>query len=160
MALIRHSVASATLEARVRARLSGPARAAAVVAWGERDEALILHLTSLAVRVRSGWVMCNLDVTSPGTPRTTLQIFYFVGRDGDGDGTAASAAVHAPGAGAAIADQWGLQLQRTIWDGVLDALEAVVALVGRLNPGRALDLVGFTGSDGGLDVDVEVKAAA
>jgi hypothetical protein len=44
-----------------------------------------------------------------------------------------------------------------VWDGVLDAIEGVVGQVGREHPGRALALVGFTGADNGLHVDVEIK---
>lgn len=149
MPVIRHSVAPATLEARVRARLAA-----------DGDEALMLDAESLEVRIRDGWLTCDVDARASGGARSTLQVLYFLGRDGDPDDAAASSTVYAVGAGAALAARWGRLLQRAIWHGVLDALEAVLALVGRLNPGRTLGLVGFTGSASGLDVDVEVELAA
>lgn len=158
MTVIRHSVAPTTIEALVRVRLAGGARTApAAITWGERDEALILYLTSVKLRIRNGWLLCNVDASPPGGVRTTLQLLYFLGRAAQGDDTAAASTIHAPGTGTALADAWGLQLQRVVWDGVLDALEGVLATVAHQNAGKQLELIGYSGSDNGLDVDVEVR---
>lgn len=156
MAVLRYSVASTTVAARVRSRLAGSdTRAAAPVAWGERDDALIIHVPSLKLRIRNGWLLCALDVNRPGNAKLSLQLLYFVGRDGQGDDTAASSTL--TGGGAAIVDAWGTQLQRVVWDGVLDVVESVVGQVGREHPGRPLDLVGFSGNADQLAVDVDVN---
>lgn len=157
MPVIRHSVAPVTIEGRVRARLAGSARDATAVAWGEHDNALILHLGSVKLRIRSGWLLCNVDANKPGDAKSTLQLLYFLGRDGQGDDTAAASTINATGTGVQIADAWGVQLQRVMWDGVLDAFEGVLGQVGRQHAGRKLELVGFCGSENGLDVDVEVQ---
>jgi hypothetical protein len=142
----------------VRSRLAGSdARAAAPVAWGERSDALVINVPSVKVRIKDGWLLCAFDVNRPGEAKASLQLVYFLGRDGQGDDTSAASTVSAGGPGVAIADAWGTQLQRVVWDGVLDALEGVLGQVGREHPARPLDLIGFCGIDDGLAVDVDVN---
>jgi hypothetical protein len=162
MVVLRHSVAAEVIEERVRARLDGPdPQRVPAVAWAEGTDAIVIHLPSVKLRIRKGWLLCNVEANAPGGPRALLQMVYFLGRDGQSDDTVAASTIHAAGAtSSALADQWGVQLQRVIWDGVLDALEGVLAQLGRQHPGKALDLIGFSGSNDSLDVDVEVKGAA
>jgi hypothetical protein len=139
-------------------RLAGAeARANAPVAWSDHDEVLIVHVPSVKLRFRSGWLLCALDVNRPGAAKASLQIVYFLGRDGQGDDTVASSTINATGTGAAIAEGWGVQLQRVVWDGVLDALEGVLGQVGVKYPGKPLELIGFSGADDRLDVDIKVN---
>jgi len=157
VAVLRHSVPAQGIEERVRTRLSGGVPRGPVVAWGEGGDALILNLPSVKLRLRSGWLLCNVDASAPGGARGTLQLMYFLGRDGQGDDTVAASTIHTVGPASALAAEWGVQLQRVVWDGVLDAIEGVVGQVGSQNPGKDLDLVGFSGADGVLQVDVRVN---
>jgi hypothetical protein len=162
MPLNRFSVVSAEVEQRIKVRLLGGAPAAqATVAWGDYRGSVELHVSTLKVVVKDGWLLCNLDANLPGDAKpSTLQFLYFLGRESDGDGLSAASTINAPGAPAtALATAWGAVIQRVIWDGVLDVIEGVVNYAGKQSPNRALTLLGFLSTEGQLQVEVQVADA-
>ena len=157
MNALRLSIGEAELADRMRHRLRGAAAAAAAkVVWQQDASLLLIHLDSLQARCRDGWLLCSLQVQTDPTGLQTLQLVFFLGRIGKADGLQASCTVNAPTAGAArIAAVWGEDLQRVLWDAVLDALEAGVHHAGTLmNPKDRITLAGFHCGAGEVHVEV------
>jgi hypothetical protein len=84
-----------------------------------------------------------------------LQFVFFLGKKREGDGTQAGATINATTAQAAqLAEQWGAQVQRVLWDAVLDAIEAAVHRAGERKPKTELTLRGFHCTNEALNVEV------
>lgn len=159
MPLNRYSVVATEVEQRIRTRLlSGSAQS--TVAWGDYRGAIELHVATLKVAIKDGWLLCNVDANAPNAAPSTLQFLFYLGRDQDADGTTAAGTINAPGAAAGLAQEWGSIVQRVIWDGVLDVIEGVVNYAGKQSPNRALTLLGFQSSEGQLHVEVHIADAA
>jgi hypothetical protein len=128
---------------------------AATVAWQLGANRVLIFVTSLKVRAADGWLVCNLDLQSDATQRQTLQIIFFLGQAGDASGTCASCTVNAPTPPAAqLANQWGAELQRVLWDAVLDAIEAALFQLELQSVAGPFILRGFSGTAGAIQVDV------
>ena len=149
------------VEKRLRLRLVGdtsPGKPA--VAWADARGTIVLHLSTLNVVLKDGWLQCSFDANPADEPHpATLQFLYHLGRDSDSDGLTAASTINAPGA-PELAAAWGDVLQRVIWDGVLDVIEGVVNVAAHQNTNRALTLLGFLVSEGTLHVDVQIADAA
>ena len=161
MTLNRFSVIAGEVEARIRVRLLGGAPAAqSAVAWGDGRGNVQLHIASLKVVIKDGWLLCNLDANMPSDLKPlTLQFVFFLGRESDGDGVCAASAINAPDA-AELCVAWGGVIQQVIWDGVLDVIEGVINHVGAQNPNHALTLLGYFSTEGQIHVEVQVADAA
>ena len=156
MAALRLSIFAADLERRLRERLRGdPPNAATRVVWKRDDESVLVNADTLTVKLLDGWLLCNLDLQTDQTGRQTLQFVYYLGKLTEGNGLQAACTINAPTRGAAqIAAAWGPDLQRVLWDAVLDAVETVVYHVETLKKGSPITLGGFHCTPTALVVDV------
>jgi hypothetical protein len=155
MNTLQASIATADLGQRMRERLGGAQAKAARVVWQERARQVLIHLDSLRHRAVDGWLVCSLDLQTDQAGRQTLQFVFFIGRKREGDGPQAGATINATTAQAAqLAEQWGAQVQRVLWDAVLDAIEAAVHRAGERKPKTELTLRGFHCANEALNVEV------
>ena len=156
---LRLAIATSDLARRFGERLRGTTTTAPNVVWQEDGHRLLIRTESVAVRSVDGWLLVNLDVQTDQTGRATLQFVFFLGRAAEGSGPQAAGVVNAPNALAAqVADRWGAELQRVLWDGVLDGVEASIARAAALKPGKSLLLAGFHCDATSLHVDVFERA--
>jgi hypothetical protein len=156
MSAQRLSIPAADVTRRLRERLRGdPPATSPRVVWQRDGTSVLVNTDSLTARFLDGWLLCNLDLQTDQTGRQTLQFVYFVGRRDEGDGVQAACTINAPTAGAAqIAAAWGADLQRVLWDAVLDAIELTVYHAASLQPRVPLTLGGFHCTDQALVVDI------
>lgn len=114
------------------------------VVWQNGTLRLLVHTGSLVIKPLPGWLLIGLDVETDQTKRQTLQFVFYLGTRDDGDSTSASCTINAPTVAAAqIADGWGRDLQRVLWDAVLDGVEACVAKAAAQVPSQPVTLQGF-----------------
>lgn len=138
----------------MRHRIAGSATTPRVV-WQDGAQRVLVHADSLKVKALNGWLLCHLELETDVTKRQRLQILFFVGREAEGDGVSAAATINAPTTGSAqIADKWGKDLQRVLWDAVLDGIEASVQHMREQNKGPDVRLHGFTCNNDELHVRV------
>jgi hypothetical protein len=156
MPLARWSTASAEVAERIQLRLRAGAPAdARVVLWERDGRRVLLHLFTLRVSIKDGWLLADLGLQTEPTGRRLLQFVFFLGTDGEGDGTQAGGTIHTDSReGAELAQAWGDDLQRVIWDGVLDVVEGSLNVAERRHPGLPLSVLGFSCSDDQLHVDI------
>jgi hypothetical protein len=149
------SIASAELGRRASVGLRGGAATADVV-WQNQTRRVLLHTSSVAVRFVEGWLLVNLDLETDQTKRATLQFVFYLGKRAEGSGTAAACTVNAPTPeAAALADAWGRDIQRVLWDSVLDGIEACVARVAaQMGTSQPVTLGGFFTDEKSLIVSV------
>src|SRR5437016_10994840 len=108
-------------------RLRGGSQSAQVV-WQSPTQRVLVHTESLVVRSLDGWLVANLDLETDQTKRRTIQFVFYLGRKNESDGVQAACTINAPSPeAAALADAWGRDLQRVLWDAVLDGVEACLA---------------------------------
>ena len=156
MTALQVSISAADLAARMKQRLSAlaPTPAARVV-WEDAGQRVLLHLDSLRARVVEGWLLCQLDLETDQTQRQPLQFVYYLGVAGEGGGVQAAATINAATVPASqLADRWGAQVQRVLWDAVLDGIETSIRHVKEQQPGQRVQLQGFTGATNVLNVKV------
>jgi hypothetical protein len=147
-------ISTTELGKRCSERLRGGAASTDVV-WQNGSRRLLIHTGSVAVRSVEGWLLVNLDVESDQTKRCTLQFVFYMGKRDEGNGVAAAATINAATASATqLADGWGNDLQRVLWDGVLDGVEACVASVAAQSGSQALMLQGFFSDSKSMIVSV------
>lgn len=157
MVALELSLAARDLAQRMRRRLGDPAaRAASAVVWQDPAAGrLLIHPDTLAVRLVDGWLLCNLDVETDETRRQRLQFVFFVGRPRDPAGLQAAGTINAPSLAAArLAAAWGAELQRVLWDAVLDAIEACVHRAQAQRDAEPVQLLGFHAGDDTFGVTV------
>jgi hypothetical protein len=143
---LKLSVTAGELGLRLRERLRGNAVATATkVTWQRPDgQRLLIELASVKVRLLDGWLLCELAAQTDQTGRAILQFVFFVGRPKEADDIKASSTINAATPAATqIAAVWGQDLQRVIWDVVLDVLEACVWQVSQQQAGKAITIQGF-----------------
>ena len=158
MVSLKVTVPSGEITSRLRDRLRGNAVTTATkVVWQRPDgQRLLLYLdATFKAKLLDGWIFCQLDAQTDQTARQTLQFAFFVGRPLDGDSVQAAASLKAVTPGAAqIAAVFGPDLQRVLWDAVLDALEAMVFEAAKKAPGQPLTLKGYTCNSDVLSAEV------
>lgn len=156
MPAFRLSIPTADLTRRLKERLRGdPPNASQRVVWHRDAESILVYADSLNARLLDGWLLCNLNLETTQTGLQTLQFVYFLGKDGEGAGIQASCTINAPTTGAAqIAAAWGADLQRVLWDAVLDAIEITMYHADTLSKGAALTIGGFHCKPEALYVDI------
>lgn len=146
MVALKLSVTAGELGLRIRERLRGNAVATATkVTWQRPDgQRLLVDLASIKIKVLDGWLLCELAAQTDQTGRATLQFVFFMGRPKEADGLQGSATINAANLAATqIAAVWGADLQRVLWDVVLDVLEACVWQVSQQKAGQAITIQGF-----------------
>jgi hypothetical protein len=127
----------------------------AVVWFRDSDRVLVFH-ESLQAKPLNGWLVCALDLPSDETGRQSLQFVFYLGTETEGNGPNASVAINAPSPAAAqLADRWGVDLQRVLWDAVLDGVEAAVSTVAiQIKASGSLRVAGFYCTRDALFVDI------
>ena len=156
MTALQVSISAADLAARMKQRLSAlaPTPAARIV-WEDAGQRVLLHLDSLRARVVDGWLLCQLDLETDQTQRQPLQFVYHLGVASEGGGVQAAGTINAASVPASqLADRWGAQVQRVLWDAVLDGIETSIRHVKEQQPGQRVQLLGFTGGTNLLNVKV------
>jgi hypothetical protein len=141
----------------MRDRLRGPGATPVPprVVWQRNEQRVLLHLDSLALRALDGWLIAGLDLQTDPTGRQNLQIVYHLGKDGEDDGLAAAATLNAPTMPAAqLAERWGDDLHRVLWDAVLDTIELAVFRAGQQHPGEQITVQGIGCANNVVFVDV------
>ena len=156
MPALRLSISTADLVRRLKERLRGdPPNPATRVVWHRDGDSVLVNTDSLTVRLLDGWLMCNLDLQTDQTGRQTLQFVFFLGREGEGDSLQAASTINAPTPGAAqLAAAWGQDLQRVLWDAVLDAVELMVYHAESLKKGSPITIGGFHCTPDAIVVDI------
>ena len=156
MLALQLSIRTVELAERMRDRLTGPGEPASPsVVWERDGSRVLLDAGSLTVRTVEGWLLCQLDAHSDATGTATLQFIFYLGTAQDGAGVQAAATINAPQLAAAqLADMWGEDVQRVLWDGVLDAVEASLYRAGEADPGARLTLAGFHCDSETIGIDV------
>ena len=156
MAALRVSIATADLVRRLKERLRGdPPNVSTRVVWQRDGDSVLVNTDSLTARLLDGWLLCNLDLQTDQTGRQTLQFVFFLGKDGEGDSLQAASTINASTPGAAqLAAAWGADLQRLLWDAVLDAIEMMVYHAESLKKGSPIVLGGFHCTADAIVVDL------
>lgn len=128
MAALRLSISATDLVQRLKGRLRGdPPNAATRVVWQRDSDTVLVNTDALSIRLLDAWLLCNLELQTDQTGPQILQFVYFLGKSGEGDGLQAACTINTSTPGAAqIAAAWGHDLQRVLWDAVLDAIEVMV----------------------------------
>lgn len=155
MQALRLGVAIDEVAQRMMTGLQGPARPEArQVVWYREGHRVLLHTHTFKARALDGWLVCNLDAECDETGRQTLQFVWFLGREADA-GPHGALAVNAVTPGSArIADRWGKDLGRVLWDGILDTVEVCMDSVTVGRHGQPVALAGFFSTRDRLMVDV------
>ena len=148
----RVSVSANDLLERVRSHFIGSASPnASQVLWAEQDAELLIRPASLALRLTQGWLLATVGVETAETGASTVYIPFFLGRGGSGSGLHASAGLDGS-TNPIIAARWGEALHAAVWNGVLDVLEAAVALARDTTGQPSLTLAGYTAGEGVVQV--------
>jgi hypothetical protein len=125
------------------------------VVWQREASSVMVNTDTLQVRLLDGWLLCELMLETDQTGRQLLQFVYFLGKEGEGDSVQAASTINAPTPGAAqIAAGWGQEVQRVIWDAVLDVLEVMVYHAESVTKGERLTVGGFHCNTDAIFVDV------
>lgn len=128
----------------MRDRLNGSANNASQVIWTKGTQRLLVFIDSLKVRSVDGWLLTQLDAETDQTGRQILKFIFYAGRENEGDGTHAAVVTDAATVQATqIAEVWGRDLQRILWDAVLDAIELSMARAAGQVPNQPLMLEGY-----------------
>jgi|GEM_PF-4526922 len=152
------SLSTTELGKRCSERLRNGAASTDVV-WQDGSRRLLVHTASVVARSVDGWLLINLDVESDQTKRCTLQFIFYMGKRDEGNGVAAAATINAATAATTqLADGWGRDLQRVLWDGVLDGIEASLASVAAQSGLQPMMLQGFFSDSKSMIVSVLVGA--
>ena len=149
------TISGAELESRIRQRLSGVDSDARHVVWQSGANTVLIRSDRVRTRLLDGWLLVSIELDTEQTGRRPLELVYRLGTKESGRGTAAAVKINAATAEAtALAEIWGADLQRVVWDAVLDGIEAVLGAVRRKHPRDPLVLSGFHAGRTGLTVDV------
>jgi hypothetical protein len=155
MPAYRLSVPVPELRRRARERLAGLRKSSDRIVWTQPPHSLLIHADTLQFRALDGWLLASLVLETEQTGRDTLQFVFFLGRETEGNGTTAACTINAPGMGGSqIADRWGNDLKRVLWDAVLDAIEASVDRVAIQHGDLPVTLLGFTCGPEAIQCDV------
>jgi hypothetical protein len=153
------TIAAPDVQARIRQRLSGLNPTARRVVWRSATHAVFIYADRTQARLLRGWLVVGLELETDQTGRQPLELVFFLGNAQDGDGTGAAVRINASTREAAmLAEVWGDDLQRVVWDAVLDAIQIALQRARRDNPNQPLTLRGFVVTPEGLQVTVVTGA--
>ncbi|MCV7221237.1 hypothetical protein [Mycolicibacterium elephantis] len=149
------TIAATDLESRIRQRLMGVGATTRAVVWQVGDHAVLLRSDRIHTRLLEGWLVVKIELETDQTGRRQVELVYRLGTSKSGGGTGAAAKINAATPEAlALAEVWGADLQRVVWDAVLDAVEAALTAVRRKEPRQPLVLRGFHAGREGFTVEV------
>lgn len=150
---LEYTVSADELEQTIQGRLRGRASTPAIV-WASGDEELELATVAARLRVVPGWLAMSVPVSArlrgARELHDTLGVVIHLGAPGEGAGPGASATV-ARSREPDLAQRWGPEVLRIVWESVLHTLDVAVRAYG-----PAARLRGFTAGADQLVVDVEV----
>ena len=147
------------VQSRIRQRLAGLNPTARRVVWRSATHAVFIYVDRTQARLLRGWLVVGLELETDQTGRHPLELVFFLGAPRDGDGTGAAVRINAATREAAtIAEVWGDDLQRVVWDAVLDAIQVALQRARRDHPNQPLTLRGFLATPEGLQVNVVAGA--
>jgi hypothetical protein len=143
------------LHTRIRQRLLGLNATSGRVIWESGAHRVLIHAEELQARFLPGWLLTSVELETDQTGRCLLELVFFLGTRKQADGNTAAVRTNAATREATeLAEVWGEDLQRVIWDAVLDAIEVSLRSVRRNFPEKSLMLRGFQATTEGLLVDV------
>ena len=150
---VQISIPVPELGRRIRERMGNSAQVPRVIWQDSSGGRVLLHLDTLKVKALDGWLLAELELETDLTKRQKLQFLFFLGRESEANGTTAGATINATTVQAAqLADRWGSELQRVMWDAVLDGVEFAVGHMKGQQRGPRLVLDGFTCQGNNLNV--------
>lgn len=153
------TVGAAELERRIRQRLMGVESAARHVVWQTAEQSVLIRTDRVRVRLLEGWLVVSVELDTDQTGRQSVELVYRLGSPGSGGGTGAAVKINAATPEAlALAEVWGADLQRIVWDAVLDAIEVAVRTIRAKAPREPLVLRGFQVDREGFAVDIVTGA--
>ncbi len=153
------TISAPDVQSRIRQRLAGLNPTARRVVWRSATHAVFIYVDRTQARLLRGWLVVGLDLETDQTGRHPLELVFFLGAPQDGDGTSAAVRINAASREAAtIAEVWGDDLQRVVWDAVLDAIQVALQRARRDHPNQPLALRGFLATPEGLQVNVVAGA--
>lgn len=142
------------LTQRMKERLAA-GQAVTTIVWQKKHQRVLIHLDTLMLRALHAWIVCQVDAETDPTGRQRLQFVFYIGAKEEGDGPTAGGAINAADDGAAqIAETWGADLQRVLWDAVVDGIESCMQYAKQRKPGMTLNLKGFSCTSTHLTVNV------
>lgn len=155
MVSLKISILPNELGMRMRDRLRGNSTQLKVV-WQRPDgQRLLIDTGTFKARIVDGWLLASVDVNTDQTGQQNLQFVFFVGKPGEGDSVQGASTINAATPGAAqIAAVWGPDLQRVLWDAVLDGIEVAVYRAAATKPGEKLTIQGFHATAEGFHTEV------
>lgn len=136
--------------------LNGAPQGAASVVWVDGGAELLIHVSTLAVRLTGGWLVVDLQAQTAETGTSPLRAVFFLGQEGQADGLTAAGKL-APGAPAVLADRWGEILLTALWNAVLDVLQGAVQATSAAFQGYSLTLAGYSAAEDSLRVSVHAR---
>ncbi len=149
------TVAAADVESRIRQRLIGVGTTARHVVWQTGDHSVLIRSDLVRARLLEGWLVVSIELETDQTGRRPLELVYRLGTPKSGRGTGAAVKINAATPEAlSLAEVWGADLQRVVWDAVLDSVEAAVRAVRRKEPRQPLVLRGFHVGREGFTVEI------
>ena len=155
MVSVSLTIAASAIQERIRQRLAALDPTALSVIWRTAAHSVLIHVDRIQVRVLEGWLVVGLELETDQTRKQSLEIVFCLGGDGDGDGTGGAARINASTReGTMLAEVWGDDLQRVIWDAVLDAIEVALQRARRDYPREPLTLRGFLAAPDGIQINV------
>jgi hypothetical protein len=153
MTSVSLTIGTTDVQARIRQRLAGLNPSARRVVWRSATHAVLIYADRTQARLLRGWLVVGLELETDQTGRHPLELVYFLGRAQDGDGPGAAVRINAATREAAmLAEVWGDDLQRVVWDAVLDAIQVALQRARRDHPDEPLTLRGFLATPEGLQV--------
>lgn len=155
-----YTVTAADLAARIRQRLVGVTSTARQAIWQSGGHSVLLHAERLQARLLDGWLLVGLELETEQTGRALLEFVFHLGAARDGDGLTAAVRINAATRQATqLAELWGDDLQRVIWDAVLDTIQLALRTAIASHTGQPIRLRGFHATANGLHVDVATGVA-
>ena len=159
MEAVSVTIAALDVQARIRQRLAGLNPLARRAVWRSGSQAVLIYADRTQARLLRGWLVVGLELETDQTGRHQLELVYFLGAAEDGDGTGAAVRINAATRDAAmLAEVWGDDLQRVVWDAVLDAIQLALQRARADHPNEPLTLRGFLATPEGLQVNVVAGA--
>lgn len=147
------------VQARIRQRLVGLNPVARRVVWRTPSHSVFIYADRTQARLMRGWLVVGLELETDQTGIHPVELVFFLGAAQDGDGVGAAVRINASTReGAMLAELWGDDLQRVIWDAVLDAIQIALQRVRREHPKEPLTLRGFLATPEGLQVNIVAGA--
>jgi hypothetical protein len=149
------TVGAGDVEVRIRQRLVALRPDARQVIWQSGSHSVLIRATRARARLLRGWLVVRVELQTTQTGRCPVELVYFLGATQQGDGKAAAVRINAATAASTqLAEIWGDDLQRVVWDAVLDVIQLSLRRAQSEAADQPLTLRGFQATPEGIQVDV------